>query len=88
MADSSYNQTSNYIFLLAFVLVILSGCSSGTIPCPKIGGGQGFSLFRKKADAGQEGFGQSKKVGYDKNGLMKKKGYKSPKQKPKRFKSV
>ncbi|PSR54396.1 hypothetical protein AHMF7605_13195 [Adhaeribacter arboris] len=71
--------------------MIFSGCHSSKIPCPEIGGGHKFSIFRKKADAdnpGQEGFGQSKLVGYDKNGLMKKKSYKSLKQKPKRFKSV
>ena len=71
--------------------VILLGCNSGKIPCPKIGNKKGLAFFKKKADPtipNQERFGQSKPMGYDKNGLMKKKSYKSLKQKPKRTKLV
>lgn len=71
--------------LLSFT--VLAGCNSSKIPCPKIGGKQKFALFRKKADPAkpnEAGFGQSQLVGYDKNGLMKKKSYKSLKKKPRR----
>ncbi|QMU30202.1 hypothetical protein [Adhaeribacter radiodurans] len=91
MVISSANYSRIFIFLFLFSFVILSGCNSGKIPCPEPGGGRKFTIFRKKADTanpGQEGFGQSKLVGYDKNGLMKKKSYKGLKQKPKRLKSV
>lgn len=82
---------NSFCFSLIAVSVLLIGCNSGKIPCPKIGGKQKFALFRKKADPtipNQEGFGQSKLTAYDKNGLMKKKNYKNLKQKPKRLKSV
>ncbi|QNF31728.1 hypothetical protein HUW51_02950 [Adhaeribacter swui] len=85
--------TSIGVFLpvLLIYLVLLTSCNSGKIPCPKIGNKRGLAFFKKKADPtipNQEGFGQSKPTSYDKNGLMKKKSYKSLKQKPKRLKSV
>ncbi len=80
------------LFVLAMLLAgILAGCHSSGIPCPKIGGKRGFALFKKKADPTQPneaGFGQSQRTNYGKDGLMKKKAYKSPKPKPRRLKSV
>lgn len=69
----------------------LIGCTNGKIPCPSVGGKQKFALFRKKADPAkpnEAGFGQTQSVDYHKNGLVKKKNYKSLKHKPKRIKVV
>lgn len=65
----------------------VAGCNSSKVPCPEIGGKPKFAMFHKKADPtkpNEEGFGQSKPMEYTKNGLMKKKSYKSLKYKPKR----
>jgi hypothetical protein len=89
--NNSINYVSASLVIIIFCLVILPGCNSGKIPCPKIGNKRGLAFFKKKADPtipNQEGFGQSKSVGYDKNGLMKKKKYNNLKHKPKRTKLV
>lgn len=85
------NHKGGFLAIILISCVLLASCNSGKIPCPKIGNKRGLALFKKKADPtvpNQEGFGQSKPVGYNKNGLMKKKSYKNLKQKPKRLKSV
>ena len=76
--------------ILAFfilVLVVFSSCKSGKIPCPDFGSKNKFSLFRKKADPSKtREAAMGEKVNYDKNGLLKKKNYKSLRNKPKRIK--
>lgn len=73
------------MFLICLWVAV--GCtSSGKVPCPEIGGKPKFAMFHKKPDPtkpNEEGFGQSKRTEYNKNGLMKKKSYKSLKYKPK-----
>ncbi|WP_147275705.1 hypothetical protein [Adhaeribacter pallidiroseus] len=89
--NNSINYISASLAIIIICSIILTGCNRSKIPCPKIGNKRGLAIFKKKADPtipNQEGFGQSKPVGYDKNGLMKKKSYKNLKQKPKRTKLV
>ena len=79
------------VWFLAIYAYGLTSCNSGKMPCPSVGGKPKFALFRKKADPAkpnEAGFGQTQSVGYHKNGLIKKKSYKSLKHKPKRIKIV
>lgn len=75
----------SYFFII--IVVLFTSCKSGKIPCPDIGSKNKFSLFKKKADpAKPKEAAMGGRADFDKNGLLKKKKYKSLRNKSKRTK--
>ncbi|WP_192822940.1 hypothetical protein [Rufibacter sp. LB8] len=78
------------ILSLAAVLV-MSGCSSGRIPCPDVSGKKKFSplaMFKRSEPTPQDQANEGRDLGgrdmeFDKKGLLKKKGPKMPTKKKK-----
>jgi len=71
---------------LFLLVLILSGCRDGRIPCPDIGTKRKLFAFNKNSGAAGKEAQLGQDVSYTKNGLVKKKNYKYLRNKPKRKK--